>query len=116
MIYKKFNIQAVAIDRPEEESSVPCGDCHECCIKLSPILTPDEFITAKYVYTLMTSPDPGTPVISIPRNEKGCYYLNDNKCTVYNDRPKSCKQFDCRKGHFLDFKNLVFNKFGIELE
>lgn len=116
MIYKTFTIKAIAIENDIKESEVPCGLCAECCIKLSPILTPNEFISGKYVYTLTNSPNPNRPTISIPRDENGCYYFKDNKCSIYNDRPLACKQFDCREGHYPPFKDLVQEKFGINLE
>jgi len=25
-----------------------------------------------------------------------CVYLEDNLCTIYNNRPNACKNFDCR--------------------
>lgn len=113
MKYKIFNIQAIAIQNDLEESIVECGECNQCCIQLTPILTPDEFISGKYVYTLLNSPDPNKPTISIPRDENGCYYLKNNKCSIYNDRPLACKQFDCRKGHYPPFKELALIKFGV---
>ena len=113
MIYKTFTIKAIAIERDLAESVVPCGTCAECCVKLTPILTPDEFASGKYMYTLVTSPDPNTPpTLSIPRNENGCYYFKDNKCAIYNNRPLACRQFDCRKGHYLPFKQLALDKFN----
>lgn len=115
MIYKKFNIEAIAIERPESEVSVPCGNCAQCCIDLSPILTPDEFISAKYVYTLLSSENPNNPVIAIPRDNNGCYYFKNNKCIIYEDRPKACRQFDCRSGHYLPFRSLVLEKFGVDI-
>lgn len=116
MIYKKFQIEAVAIKNDEPESDVPCGSCTECCRKLSPILTPDEFINGKYVYTLLSSPDPNTPLIGIPRTELGCFYFNGNFCTIYDNRPLACRQFDCRQNHYPPFKDLVKEKFNIDLE
>lgn len=118
MIYKIFNIKAVSIKNDIEESIVPCGTCSECCIKLTPILTPDEFMSGKYMYTLLTSPEPNSnlPTISIPKNNQGCYYFKNNKCEIYENRPLACRQFDCRKGHYSNFKNLVLEKFGIDIE
>lgn len=116
MIYKTFNIKAVAIQRDLKEESVPCGDCIACCVHLSPILTPDEFANGKYIYTLISSEDRFKPTIAIPRDENGCIYLENNKCKIYNDRPLACRQFDCRKGHYYKFKDLVKTKFNIDLD
>lgn len=114
MRYKRFTIEVVSIENDEEESDVPCGDCIQCCVGLSPYLTPEEMMSGKYIYSL-TNTGTDIPVISIPRTERGCVYLLDNKCTIYNDRPKACRQFDCRKGHYYPFKDLVKEKFDIDL-
>ncbi len=112
MKFKVFTIQAVAIEREDPEVNVPCGACSKCCTDLSPILTPEEFMTGKYIYTLITSPIDNKPTIAIPRNENGCIYYINKKCSIYNDRPLACRQFDCRKGHYPKFKELALEKFG----
>lgn len=115
MIYKTFEFRAVAIERDEPISDVPCGDCHACCVNLSPILTPQEFMTAKYMYTMLQSPEDAAPTIAVPRDNTGCFYLKSGKCSIYDDRPLACRQFDCRKGHYPPFKELVLKKFNIDL-
>lgn len=114
MIFKTYNIQAVSIERDYPGSDVPCGSCVECCVKLSPYLTPEEFQSGKYVYTFLNSPNNTIPCIAIPRDEEGCFYLDKTtrKCKIYEDRPKACRQFDCRKGHYPNFKELALEKFG----
>jgi Fe-S-cluster containining protein len=48
------------------------------------------------------------PAIAIPRTERGCIYLDHNKrCTIYDIRPKACRQFDCRLNH----SPVITNKF-----
>ncbi len=112
MIFKTYNIQVIATHRSYiPESDVPCGTCNECCVKLSPNLTPEEFESGKYVYTLLTSSS-NLPQIAVPRTDKGCFYLSDSGCTIYEDRPIACRQFDCRKGHYPAFKELSLEKFG----
>jgi Fe-S-cluster containining protein len=115
MIYKHYTISAVSIGRDLEDANVPCGDCLQCCVSLTPYLTPEEFESGQYIYTLLAGPD-NTPCIAIPRTEDGCVYLKNNKCSIYETRPKACRQFDCRKGHYLPFKDLVKQKFNIDIE
>lgn len=107
MKYKTYEIKVVSVERDIPESNVDCKSvsCTECCEKLSPFLTHDEWTSGKYIYTLL---DVGvdTPTIAIPRNERGCVYLDENKhCTIYNIRPLACRQFDCRKNHHPKIKN-----------
>lgn len=109
MKYKTFEIKAVAIERDLPESTVDCYSvkCTECCEKLSPFLTPEEFASGQYIYTFVNSDnDNDKPVIVIPRTEFGCIYLsNDKICTIYDKRPLACRQFDCRKGHHPKINN-----------
>jgi hypothetical protein len=37
----------------------------------------------------------GSPEIR-KRADHSCVYLIDNKCSIYNRRPQSCRAFDCR--------------------
>jgi len=116
MIFKTYNIQAVCTHRDYvPQSNVECGTCHQCCIKLSPNLTPEEFESGKYVYTLLTTPNQNLPQIAVPKTSKGCFYFDGEVCTIYNDRPVACRQFDCRENHYPAFKELVKEKFNIDL-
>jgi Fe-S-cluster containining protein len=111
MKYKTFEIKAISIERDLPESTVECGECSQCCVALSPYLTAEEFASGHYVYTFVTS-HTGQPTIAIPRGERGCFYLHDGKCSIYSKRPKACRQFDCRQGHYPPFRDLAMSKFG----
>lgn len=98
--YKTYTIKAVVIetDNPLAEN-MECGKCYDCCSNLSPFLTQEEFESGKYMYTLISTPD-NKPAIAVPRKEdNSCFYLQGNKCSIYKNRPTSCRQFDCRQGH-----------------
>lgn len=114
MIYKTYKIFPIAIERDIPEANVACGTCNLCCTHLSPYLTPDEFESGKYVWALLENPG-GSPSIGIPRNKNGCVYY-ENGCTIYEDRPKACRQFSCIEGHYPPFKDHVKEKFNIEMK
>jgi FkbM family methyltransferase len=98
MEIKTFQFKGITIKNDLPISDVPCGSCVDCCSKLTPHLTDEEFKSGKYAYTFMESPLSEDPVITIPKGiHGGCMYLVNNKCSIYNDRPISCRQFDCRK-------------------
>jgi Fe-S-cluster containining protein len=100
--YRTFHLKAITVENDEPLSDVPCHqiNCTACCEKLSPFLTEEEFKSGKYIYTFLNHIDPSTPAIAIPRTSSSCIYLDHNKrCTIYEDRPQACRQFDCRKGH-----------------
>lgn len=78
--------------RESPGSDVPCGSCTKCCkgwmISLHAHENPDEYDTDGV-------DSAGQPVLR--RQENGnCVYLIDEKCTIYDRRPETCRMFDCR--------------------
>lgn len=92
-----FEFKGITIESEFPNSDVPCGSCSDCCKKLTPYLTKEEFMSGKYAYTFMDNGNSSEPAITIPKGiHGGCMYFVDNACSIYDNRPKSCKQFDCR--------------------
>lgn len=72
------------------EGNVRCGDCRGCCRADYTIgLSPAE--AEKLPHTVID----GHAVI-LPLANGYCPFLIDEACSVYADRPASCRQFDCR--------------------
>jgi len=85
---------------------VPCGSCSLCCEKLAPFLSPEEISSGLYPLSLVDSPE--GPIVTLYRKkEGGCGMFVDGKCSIYDYRPTSCRQFDCRKGHHPNIPNMV---------
>lgn len=74
----------------EGEAKVPCGTCNACCKDFDEIFLEDDE-KEKYEYAVS---DDGRATLA--REDGHCKYLVDDRCTTYEDRPKNCKQFDCR--------------------
>lgn len=51
----------------------PCGDCTGCC----------QGILAVNVHG------------NLAQGRRPCYFLVDNKCTIYNERPSVCRNYQC---------------------
>ena len=110
---KNINITSIRTD--EVISDVPCGTCALCCEKLSPYLTPEEITSGKYPISLVNpsqeqlnlNPNVGPVVVLYRKKEGGCGMFVDGKCSIYEDRPLSCRQFDCRKGHHPSIPNMI---------
>ena len=96
--YKTYTIKAVIIETDNKIVDMDCRSCYDCCSNLSPFLTQEEFESGQYMYTLIATPD-NKPAIAVPRRNGGCFYLEDGKCSIYETRPTSCRQFDCRENH-----------------
>lgn len=113
--YKIININLTACNTDEEESNVPCGHCSECCKLLVPFLTPEEIASGLFPLSLIQPSDEQLlanptigPIVSLYRKkEGGCGMFVDGKCSIYEYRPKACRQFDCRKGHHTKIPNMV---------
>lgn len=62
----------------------PCGECTgSCCISYDVIaLEPNEVEHF------------GVPHILIGND--GCQYLEKGRCSIHNERPQVCRNFDCR--------------------
>ena len=67
-------------------------------------MTQEEFESGQYMYTLISTND-DKPAIAVPRSDDGCFYLKNGACTIYDRRPLSCRQFDCRQGHHPKISN-----------
>ena len=102
-----INVNLTAIISDEAISDVPCNGCTLCCQKLVPFLSPDELNSGKYPISLVNSNDNNDPTITLFKNKHGgCSLLIDNKCSIYEDRPLACRQFDCRKHNHLLIPNM----------
>jgi Fe-S-cluster containining protein len=113
--YRIININLTTILSDEPITSVPCNDCNYCCKLLSPLLSPEELSSGLYPISLIqptkeeiiANQEVG-PIVSLyQKKEGGCGMLIDGKCSIYEYRPVSCRQFDCRKGHHPKIHNMT---------
>ncbi|MEQ1579066.1 MAG: YkgJ family cysteine cluster protein [Steroidobacteraceae bacterium] len=81
-------------------SNVPCGDCVGCCVSsyFIPVRPEDkdalDAIPARY---LVNAPnEPLGQWLMGYREDGTCPMLSDNKCTIYGQRPQTCRDYDCR--------------------
>jgi Fe-S-cluster containining protein len=114
MKIKPYTFKGIVIETDHPKSDVPCGTCIDCCSKLAPFLSQAEFESGKYAYTFVNIPNSQYPAIAVPKAmHGGCMYLVNNQCSIYNDRPLACRQFDCRNPETSHPK--VSNKFEDKL-
>jgi Fe-S-cluster containining protein len=86
--------------RGNQGSEVPCGDCTGCCISSYSIqVRPrDERARARLPAQLLVRA-PGFPsghLTMAPHADGVCPMLNAGRCTIYQDRPQTCLDYDCR--------------------
>ena len=86
--------------RDEAASDVPCGDCTACCTASQFIhIAPDESETLTRIPRALLFPAPGLPKghVLMGYDARGhCPMLQDGVCSIYDDRPRTCRAYDCR--------------------
>lgn len=85
--------------RGEGESDVPCGTCTGCCTSSQFVLvTPDDTAARSVIPAELLFPAPFLPGSHLlPYDERGrCPMLGERGCTIYAERPMTCRTYDCR--------------------
>lgn len=79
---------------------VPCGACTACCRSSYFIhIEPGETETLRRIPRALRFPAPGRPEghVVLGYDERGhCPMLVDDRCSIYEHRPRTCRNFDCR--------------------
>ena len=82
------------------ESDVPCGDCNACCRSSYFIeLKPTDTAARGRIPAALVFDAPGAPAgyQVLGYDEAGrCPMLQQTGCTIYADRPLTCRTYDCR--------------------
>ena len=81
-------------------AEVPCGTCRGCCRSSMFIhIKPEETRTIQRIPRALLFPAPGLPKgnVLLGYDDKGqCPMLVGNECSIYEDRPQTCRDYDCR--------------------
>lgn len=81
-------------------ASVPCGECTACCrSSLFVHVGPEETDTLARIPKGLLFPAPGRPEGHkvLGYDEEGrCPMLVDEGCSIYEHRPRACREYDCR--------------------
>jgi Fe-S-cluster containining protein len=83
-----------------EGMDVQCGGCIGCCSSSYFIhIRPDEKSTLAVIPKGLMFPAPGMPKgnIVLGYDQNGyCPMMKNNKCVIYDHRPATCRNYDCR--------------------
>jgi uncharacterized protein len=88
-----------AVLRGAQSADVPCGDCVGCCVSSYQIpLRPDDRVALDSVPAehLHLPVRPGALARMGHRADGTCPMLCGGKCSIYADRPQTCRDYDCR--------------------
>lgn len=83
-----------------EETVVACGECHACCSSSYFIhIRPEETQTLRRIPKALLAPAPGMPkgYKLLGYDQQGCCpMLKNGQCSIYVNRPRTCRNYDCR--------------------
>jgi len=103
----------------EEIDGKMCEGCEAPCEKgeFMVLLTEAEFRSGKYPFRIVQMPDleknfSTQKAIGMALGECGCFFLKDNKCTIYKDRPKACRMYNCKTDPRAKIIEFVKKRFG----
>jgi uncharacterized protein len=86
--------------RGERDADVPCNGCTACCTAAQFVhIGPDETATLARIPRKLLFPAPLMPGghVVLPHDARGhCPMLVDARCSIYEDRPQTCRTYDCR--------------------
>jgi len=86
--------------RGEQGANVPCASCTACCTSSQFVhIEPDETDTLSHIPAELLFPAPRAPRghVVLGYDERGrCPMLVDNRCSIYEHRPRTCRTYDCR--------------------
>lgn len=92
--------QAEAAIRGEGDADVACGSCVACCTSSQFVhIEPDEAATLARIPSHLLVPAPGLPdghVVMGYDDAGRCPMLAEGGCSIYEDRPRTCRTYDCR--------------------
>lgn len=87
-----------AVLRSQQDADVPCDGCVGCCVSSYAIaLRPtDKAALAAVPAHLLRLPTGGRLALMGHREDGMCPMLEAGRCTIYRDRPQTCRDYDCR--------------------
>ena len=80
-------------------ANVPCGTCTACCRTHNILIAADETETLAHVASTLQIPASRMPhgdLLMMHEESGDCPMLVDERCSIYEHRPRMCRTYDCR--------------------
>ena len=99
-LFSSWLVEISGALRGERDSVVPCDGCTACCTSSQFVhIGPQETDTLRRIPAGLLFAAPRLPRghVLLGYDERGhCPMLIDNKCSIYEHRPRTCRTYDCR--------------------
>ena len=95
--FESWLAQTRAALRGDAGVEVPCGDCVGCCVSSYPIpLRAEDSRALAEVPLQFFARTPTGQAVMIAREDGTCPMFAARRCSIYGDRPQTCRDYDCR--------------------
>lgn len=98
--FSTWLVEIRAALRGDRDSDVPCAGCTACCTSSQFVhIGPDETDALAHIPAELTFAAPRMPRghVLLGYDQHGrCPMLVDDRCSIYEHRPKTCRTYDCR--------------------
>ncbi len=98
--FAAWMVEIRAAIRGDGVADVPCGGCTACCTSSQFVhISPDETDTLAHIPAELLFAAPRLPRghVLLGYDDRGhCPMLIDNRCSIYEHRPRTCRTYDCR--------------------
>lgn len=116
---KIWSIKVTTLSPSGDVVNIDCSKCDAPCCKGigTPLLTEEEFLSGKYPIRVVDIPElkkelPNTEnVIGLAMSKNGCFFLKNNRCSIYNERPQACRIYNCKTDDRKDVVEFVKKRF-----
>ena len=92
--------ETISVIHNRSAAAVPCAQCTACCNSAYFVhIKPSDTRTLAHIPKALTFPAPGLPKghLLLGYDEHGrCPMYVDGGCSIYEFRPQTCRQYDCR--------------------
>ncbi len=98
-VFGQWLIEARAALAGDHGANVPCGDCIGCCVSsyFIPVRPEDTRAIARIPVDALIRPGAQGGNAMLGYREDGtCPMLHARQCSIYADRPRTCRDYDCR--------------------
>jgi hypothetical protein len=87
-----------AVLRGQRDAVVPCDGCQGCCVSGYYVpLRPQDTVALEEVPAVNLVLPRGCGLARmLPRADGTCPMLEEGRCRIYADRPRTCRDYDCR--------------------
>ena len=95
----------MTVPHKSRKTGLDCTGCLAPCCRELALVEVEPSDLSEYMQVYPTVPDPEVYILK-HREDGACIHLiDDNRCGIYDMRPRACREFDCRGDERINPRN-----------